>query len=56
MTESPLPPAVPALVAEGLRRRRRLGVPAPWRRPLAGVGVAEDSGKSGGSGNWVMTA
>jgi len=40
MTESPLPPAVPALAAEPLRRRRRLGVPAPWRRPLAAVGVA----------------
>jgi peptide/nickel transport system permease protein len=40
MTESPLPPAVPALVAEPLRRRRWLRVPAPWRRPLAAVGVA----------------
>jgi ABC-type dipeptide/oligopeptide/nickel transport system permease subunit len=39
MTQSPLPPPVPALAAEALRRRRWLGVPAPWRRPLAAVGV-----------------
>ena len=39
MTESPLPPPVPALAAEPLRRRRWLRVPAPWRRPLAAVGV-----------------
>jgi peptide/nickel transport system permease protein len=39
MTESPLPPPVPALAAEALRRRRWLRVPAPWRRPLAAVGV-----------------
>ena len=40
MTESSLPPPVPALAAEALRRRRRLRVPAPWRRPLAAVGVS----------------
>jgi ABC-type dipeptide/oligopeptide/nickel transport system permease subunit len=40
MTESSLPPPVPALASEALRRRRLLRVPAPWRRPLAAVGVA----------------
>jgi peptide/nickel transport system permease protein len=40
MTESLLPPPVPALAAEALRRRRWLRVPAPWRRPLAAVGVS----------------
>jgi ABC-type dipeptide/oligopeptide/nickel transport system permease subunit len=40
MTESSLPPPVPALAAEALRRRRWLRVPAPWRRPLAAVGVS----------------
>jgi peptide/nickel transport system permease protein len=39
MTQSPLPPPVPALAAEALRRRRWLRVPAPWRRPLAAAGV-----------------
>jgi peptide/nickel transport system permease protein len=39
MTQSPLSPPVPALAAEALRRRRWLRVPAPWRRPLAAVGV-----------------
>jgi ABC-type dipeptide/oligopeptide/nickel transport system permease subunit len=40
MTESSLPPPVPALAAEALRRRRWLRIPAPWRRPLAAAGVA----------------
>jgi len=40
MTESSLPPPVPALASEALRRRRLLRVPAPWRRPLAAAGVA----------------
>jgi ABC-type dipeptide/oligopeptide/nickel transport system permease subunit len=40
MTQSPLPPSVPAPAAEALRRRRWLRVPAPWRRPLAAVGVS----------------
>ena len=40
MTESPLPPPVPALASEALRRRRLLRVPALWRRPLAAAGVA----------------
>jgi len=40
MTESSLPPPVPALAAEALRRRRFLRIPAPWRRPLAAAGVA----------------
>jgi ABC-type dipeptide/oligopeptide/nickel transport system permease subunit len=49
MTESSLPPPVPALAAEALRRRRRLRVPAPWRRPLAAVGVTV-------VGAWVVIA
>ena len=40
MTESSLPPPVPALAAEALRRRRWLRIPAPWRRPLAAAGGA----------------
>src|SRR5258708_34745691 len=40
MTESSLPPPVPALAAEALRRRRWLAIPAPWRRPLAAAGAA----------------
>ena len=40
MTESSIPPPVPALASEALRRRRLLRVPAPWRRPLAAAGVA----------------
>ena len=40
MTDSSLPPPVPALAAEARRRRRWLRVPAPWRRPLAAAGVA----------------
>src|ERR1700744_1714930 len=47
MTQLPLPPdlplpppAAPALAAEGPRRPRGLGVPAPGRQPLAAVGVA----------------
>lgn len=49
MTESSLPPPVPALASEALRRRRLLRVPAPWRRPLAAAGVAV-------VGAWVVIA
>jgi ABC-type dipeptide/oligopeptide/nickel transport system permease subunit len=49
MTESSLPPPAPALAAEALRRRRWLRVPAPWRRPLAAVGVSV-------VGAWVVIA
>jgi ABC-type dipeptide/oligopeptide/nickel transport system permease subunit len=55
MTQLPLPPdlplpsATPSLDAEVLRRRRWLRVPAPWRQPLAAVGVVV-------VGAWVVIA
>jgi peptide/nickel transport system permease protein len=55
MTQLPLPPdlplpsATPSLDAEVRRRRRWLRVPAPWRQPLAAVGVAV-------VGAWVVIA
>ena len=55
MTQLPLPPdlplpsATPSLDAEVLRRRRWLRVPAPWRQPLAAIGVVV-------VGAWVVIA